>query len=93
MSGSTPRITVLFEGSDTPETLTVRPVGLMAAERQWGGQAFQEHPIEAMLFGAYVSLGKPGADFDGWAGRIVEIMDDAPDPTLATPSAPSPPSL
>lgn len=92
MSAS-PRITVTFVDDDTPKTLTVRPVGLMAVERRWGGKAFEEHPIEAMLFGAWTSMGNPGGDFDVWAGSIADIVDDAPaDPSSATLSEPSPPS-
>lgn len=84
------QITVKFEGSDEPVVLSCRPIGLMAAERKWGGNAFVEHPIEAMLFGSWLSQGSPGADFDAWVATIVDIETDTPDPTSATPPEPSP---
>lgn len=88
-------IQVRFTGQDEPTTLALRPVGLMAVERKWGGKAFEEQPIEAMLYGCWVSIGKPLGDgaFEAWVDSIDEIVADAPAvPPVATPSEPSPPS-
>lgn len=94
MSGVGSRITVRFDGTDEPTVLQLRPVGMMAAERKYGGDAFKEHPIESTLLGAWVSAGKPTGDFDTWAATIVDLVteDAAVDPTLATPPEPSPTS-
>lgn len=99
------QINVTFEGEEKPTTLRIAPVGLMAAERRWGQEAWDQHPIEAMFFGAWVTLGKPGGvdGFDGWAATISDIDMDAlaaaatgdgetADPTSATPIEPSPTS-
>lgn len=77
-------IAVRFEGEDEPRALRLKPVGLMAAERKFGGAAFQDHPIEAGLFAGWVSAGKPLGDFDAWADTIDELIlptDDSPDPS------------
>lgn len=94
MSGIGQRLTVKFEGSDEPVVLQLRPVGMMAAERKWGGEAFKEHPIEATLLGAWVSAAQPTGDFDTWAATITDLVteDVAADPTLAAPPEPSPTS-
>lgn len=95
MSATKAQIKVIFEGQTEPTVLRAKPVGLMAAERRWGGNAFTEHPIEAMLYAAFVSLGMPGgADgFEAWASSIADFVDDGDaDPTSATSPGPSPPS-
>jgi hypothetical protein len=77
-------ISVRFEGEDEPRTLRLKPVGLMAAERKFGGAAFQDHPIEAGLYAGWVSAGKPSGDFDAWADTIAELVlpeDTSPDPS------------
>lgn len=92
MTPSSSAIQVRFAGEEEPTTLALRPVGLMAVERRWGGKAFEDQPIEAMLLGCWVSAGKPGGDFDAWVETIDEIVADAAVPPVATPSEPSPPS-
>lgn len=93
MSGTSPQITVRFEGQEETTVLKIKPVGLMAVERKFGGKAFEEQPIEAMLFGVWVGIGKPLGDLDTWVATIDEIVGDDSPPEPATPSEPSPPSL
>ena len=86
-------MTLVIGGEE--QNIAVKPVGLMAVERKWGGNAFGEHPIEAAMYAAWVTVGKPGgADgFDAWADSVDELVPPtSADPTLATPSLVSPPS-
>jgi hypothetical protein len=87
-------ITLVIDGAE--REVPLKPSGLMETERRFGGQAFEEHPVEATMVAAWVSLGKPGGDFDAWCATVDEIVNrEAPDPTEATPppeSLPSPPA-
>ena len=67
-------LTFVIDGEET--NIALKPVGLMAVERKWGGDAFAEHPVEATMFAAWVTVGKPGgADgFDDWAAPVEEMV-------------------
>lgn len=95
MAASSGSVSLRFDGEDRPRIISLRPVGLMAAERRWGGDAFTAHPIEATLFAAWVSAGKQGGDdgFDVWAASIEELVTEGADanPPSATLPVPSPP--
>lgn len=83
-------IAVRFEGETEPRTLGLRPIGLMAAERKYGADAFTAHPIEAGMFAGWVSAGKPGGDFDAWADTIAELVVADEVPANPPPSAEQP---
>lgn len=78
-----------------PTQVRLGMFGTVAAERRWGKQAFDEHPIEAGAYAAWVTLGKPGGDdgFDAWLATVEMDLPDADPTTAATPSELSPPSL
>lgn len=90
MSSAANIVRVRFEGSDDVVELRLKPVGLMAAERRWGGDAFTSHPIEAGLYAAWTSLGMPGGrdGFDSWADTISELVTEAPAGPPADPATP-----
>ncbi len=77
-------IRVRFAHSAEIVELALRPVGLMATERKYGGDAFETRPIESTMFAAWVSIGKPGGPdgFDEWADTIDELVNDATAETL-----------
>lgn len=86
-------MTLVIDGQE--QNIALKPVGLMAVERKWGGDAFTEHPVEAAMYAAWVTVGKPGgeAGFDAWAASVDELVPpESGDPTLATPSLASLPS-
>lgn len=84
-------VRVRFAGSADIVDLPLRPVGLMATERKFGGNAFNEHPIEATLYAAWSSNGMPGGPdgFNSWAASIDELVNDAAGGTLPPPAEPS----
>lgn len=84
-------VRVRFEGSPEIAELRLKPVGLMAAERRFGADAFTAHPIEAGLYAGWVSSGMPGGKdgFDTWAATIDELVTEeaaaGPPADAATP--------
>jgi hypothetical protein len=86
-------MTLVIAGEE--QNIALKPVGLMAVERRWGGSAFEEHPVEAAMYAAWVTVGKPGGvdGFEAWADSVDELVPPAAgDPTSATPSPVSLPS-
>lgn len=81
-----PKIKVTYSDGDTIEVAQTPKVAI-AVERKFGGKAFDEHPVEAGMYGAWFALGMPGgADgFDGWLDRV-EIVEQVEDPTMAASS-------
>lgn len=80
------KIRVTFDDGTTEEVAGT-PKGAIAAERRWGGKAFEEHPIEAGCFVAWFTLGMPGGPdgFDKWLDTVVGV-EQVEDPTTAATS-------
>lgn len=81
------RVTITATLEDgTTEVLPIRPVGLIAAERKFGGDIPQ---MEGALYAAWYGLraGNPDMpDFEEWLASLadVDVEDDTtPDPTDA----------
>lgn len=88
-----PSVTLVIDG--TERVIKIKPIGMMAAERRWGGGAFDDQPIEAMLYATWMTLGKPcmavGVKvedaFEEWVESVEDFIlpEDAPaadeDPT------------
>ncbi len=70
-------LTVTYEDGTT-EDIPLKPVGLVAAERRYGGTL---PAIEGTIYAAWVVKGKPG-DFDDWLGSLVHASDQAVDPVV-----------
>lgn len=77
------RVTVTYVDG-TSEVVPIRPVGLIAAERRWGGEMPQ---IEGSMYAAWYTLKaqRPEiGDFDDWLATLDSIAETAPeDPTEA----------
>lgn len=69
----------------TAEAIRIRPVGIVAAERKFGGTL---PAIEGTCYAAWVTKGKPG-DFDEWLATLDEASDHA-EPSPPLDQAPSP---
>lgn len=83
------RITVSYTGGES-ETIKIGPLGMVAAERQFGSGVTNGHSMEAMLWGAWVQKGKPDGSLDGWLATmddIVHIEGQAAAPLAEEPSA------
>ncbi len=77
-------LSVTYEDGST-EDIRIKPVGIVAAERKFGGDL---PPIEGACYAAWVTKGRPG-DFDEWLATLDEASDHAEaSPPLA--QAPSP---
>lgn len=84
------RMTVTYTGGET-ETITIRPIGLVAAERQFGAGVSNGHSIEATMWAAWYLKGKPGGSFDTWLESIDEMaQEDEPARPLAEEPSPEP---
>lgn len=70
----------------TTESIRIKPVGIVAAERKFGGTL---PAIEGTCYAAWVTKGKPGGDFDAWLSSLDDVTDrQEQSPPLAP--APSP---
>lgn len=89
-----PKFRLTIEGQE-PRDINVKMSALVAAERHYGNKAFEEHPIEAGMYGAWFALGMPGGKdgFEAWQDTV-ENFEPASDPTGAAtaPAEPSEPS-
>jgi hypothetical protein len=79
------RITVTVTYIDgASEVVPIRPLGLIAAERRWGGEMPQ---IEGSMYAAWFTLkvGRPDiGEFDDWLATLESIAETpAEDPTEA----------
>lgn len=81
------RVTVTYSGGES-ETIVIRPLGMVAAERQFGGGVSNGHSMEAMLWSAWFLKGKPG-EFDTWLESIAD-MDVSREEVVPLDPAPSP---
>lgn len=78
-------LTVTYEDGNT-EDIPIKPVGLVAAERKYGGTL---PAIEGTIYAAWVVKGMPG-DFDGWLGSLVSASDRMADPVAPLAPGQSP---
>ena len=83
------RLTVTYTGGET-ETIAIRPVGLVAAERKFGSGVNDGHSMEAMLWAGWVMKGKPSNSFDTWLETIDELELDRGEPVRPLAEEPSP---
>lgn len=83
------RLSVVYTDGTT-EAIPLKPAGLVAAERQFGGRATDGHPIEATLYAAWFVKGRPSGSFDAWVDTIedVEEKSGAPARPLAEEASP-----
>lgn len=66
---------VAYEDGNT-EDIPLKPVGIIAAERKYGG----DFPvIEGTIYAAWVVKGKPG-DFDEWVASLLHATDQGEAP-------------
>lgn len=81
------KLTLRYD-SGQEETIALRPLGLVAAERHLKGT--DGHSIETTLYAAWFLKGKPGT-FDDWLASVEEIVEDAEEtrPLDQEPSADS----
>lgn len=66
------RLTLTYVGGET-ETIAIRPLGMVAAERQFGAGVNNGHMIEATLYSAWFQKGKPTGLFEDWLATIDDI--------------------
>lgn len=68
----------------TSEDIRIRPAGIVAAERKFGGDL---PGIEGTIYAAWFTKGMPG-DFDSWLNSLAEASDrqEAQAPLVETPS-------
>lgn len=79
---------VTYTGGEV-ETIVLRPIGMVAAERQFGGQVSKDHAIEGTLYAGWFIKGKPG-DFDDWLATIEDVDETEGEPTRPLAPEPSP---
>lgn len=86
------RVTVGYDGGEQ-ETIILRPLGLVAAERQFG-KSLGEHSIESTLWAAWYLKGKPLGSFDEWLATVEEVVEREEEtrPLEPAPSADSSPT-
>lgn len=88
------RLTVTYAGGET-ETIAIRPIALVAAERQFGGGVSNGHSMEAMLWAGWFVKGKPNGSFDAWLDTVddMDVSAEASRPLEEAPSPEASPSL
>ena len=80
---------VVYEGGEE-ETIPIRPLGLVAAERQFGGGVSNGHAIEATLYAAWYQKGKPSGSFEQWLATIEDLVENRGEATRPLEGGPSP---
>jgi len=78
-------VTVTYVDGST-ESVVLRPVALVAAERHFAGNV---PPYEATLYATFYMLRRPESYAD-WLESLDGAEEHSAPPTSATPSAPSP---
>lgn len=80
------KIRVTYEDGETIE-IAQKPKAAIAAERKFGGNAFEDHPVEAGFYTAWFTLGMPGGPdgFDKWLDTV-DAIERVEDPTEAASS-------
>lgn len=79
----------------TEATLALRPVGLIAAERRYGGGGKEMPRLEATLYAAWFCLPSPKAAFEEWLETLDDInerngdAEEKPGPLVTTPASAS----
>lgn len=81
------RVTVTYTGGET-ETIVIRPLGMVAAERQFGAGVVNGHSMEAMLWAGWYLKGKPDGSLDAWL-ETIEDMDVEGAPAVPLEGEPS----
>ncbi len=81
------RLSVVYTDGNT-EDIIIRPVGLVAAERQFGGGLTDEHQMEGTLWAGWFLKGKPTGSFDDWLGSLDDysVVQETPRPLVPEPS-------
>jgi hypothetical protein len=81
------RVTVTYTGGES-ETIVIRPLGMVAAERKFAGGVSDGHSMEAMLWSAWYLKGQPDS-FDSWLATIedMDMEGKPPVPLAEEPSA------
>lgn len=74
-------------------TVRLSPRALILAERHFGSNGANDHPIEFTFYAAW-AVCRPGVDFDEWVDTIEDFEEsrDADPPKAAASSELSPPS-
>ncbi len=77
-------LTVTYEDG-TVEDIRIKPAGIIAAERKWGGSF---PTVEGTCYAAWFMKGQPGGDFDAWFNALDDAYDhrDTPAPLAQAPS-------
>ena len=83
------RVTVTYSGGDT-EDIVMRPIAMVAAERQFGSGVSNGHSMEAMLWTAWFVKGKPAGSFDAWLDTIDDMQLGQEEKVHPLAEAPSP---
>ena len=73
------RLSLVYAGGKK-ETIPIKPVGLVAAERKYGAGATNGHMIESTLYAAWHVKGKPAESFDAWLETIDEVVESEEEP-------------
>lgn len=68
------RLEVVYTDGTT-EDIPLRPIGLVAAERQFGG--LSGHTVEATIYAAWFVKGRPGGSFDAWVQTLEDVTERA----------------
>lgn len=77
------RVTISYvDGRE--ETVTIRPVGLIAAERHYKGDSIPA--FESTCYAAWASI-KPGVGFEEWLETLEDVNreEEAPPPPVPPP--------
>lgn len=82
------KVTLGYQGGEQ-ETIVIRPLGLVAAERHFKGET-RGRSIESTLYAAWFLKGRPG-DFDDWLGTLEEVLENQEE-TVPLDQEPSPDS-
>lgn len=61
-------LSVTYDDGST-EAIVIRPAGIMAAERKFGGDMPE---VEGTMYAAWFLKGMPGGDFDAWVGGLAD---------------------
>lgn len=80
------RLAVVYTDGTTEE-IPLRPIGFVAAERQYGGKP--GHLFEVTLYAGWFVKGKPGPSFDEWVATLEDVEEKSED-TRPLDEEPSP---
>ena len=73
-NGAAPRAVVVchIDEGDRHHEVTLKPIAYLEMGRRYGDKL----PNEAVMFGAWVQLGRPGFDFETWVAGLDYFRDE-----------------